>query len=230
MFLVDATYLAPGGLLLLRSMIQWLTIPPLKHHTVPTSAKDTQHPRHHRRTQLTPPPPSSIQSARISSPAVTTHCRRAQVHDPVLDVRCVRRDSYAKVDIPMNNLVEEVKDMFANIQQNLFDVAKQKRDASIQVARTWDEFTEALNEKKLILAPGGRRGCQARTKGEIGAAKSLCSPFDQPELPEGHFALHPESQRRSGPSGAGATKHFSSYPSLFVGFRTFSISIFKHSL
>lgn len=26
---------------------------------------------------------------------------------------------------------------------------------------------------------------KARTKGEIGAAKSLCSPFDQPELPEG---------------------------------------------
>ena len=68
-------------------------------------------------------------------------------------VRCVRRDNSAKVDIPMNNLVEEVKDMFANIQQNLFDVAKQKRDASIQVTRTWDEFTEALNEKKLILAP-----------------------------------------------------------------------------
>lgn len=26
---------------------------------------------------------------------------------------------------------------------------------------------------------------KARTKGEMGAAKSLCSPFDQPELPEG---------------------------------------------
>lgn len=26
---------------------------------------------------------------------------------------------------------------------------------------------------------------KARTKGEMGAAKTLCSPFDQPELPEG---------------------------------------------
>jgi hypothetical protein len=26
---------------------------------------------------------------------------------------------------------------------------------------------------------------KARTKGETGAAKTLCSPFDQPELPEG---------------------------------------------
>jgi len=29
------------------------------------------------------------------------------------------------------------------------------------------------------------RDVKARTKGETGAAKTLCSPFDQPELPEG---------------------------------------------
>lgn len=63
-------------------------------------------------------------------------------------VRCVRRDNSANVDIPMNNLVEEVKDIVC-----YFDVAKQKPYASIQVAGTWDEFTEALNEKKLIMAP-----------------------------------------------------------------------------
>lgn len=28
---------------------------------------------------------------------------------------------------------------------------------------------------------------KARTKGEMGAAKTLCSPFDQPELPEGNI-------------------------------------------
>jgi len=31
---------------------------------------------------------------------------------------------------------------------------------------------------------------KARTKGEMGAAKTLCSPFDQPELPEGIILLH----------------------------------------
>lgn len=30
---------------------------------------------------------------------------------------------------------------------------------------------------------------KARTKGETGAAKTLCSPFDQPELPEGIILL-----------------------------------------
>ncbi|GFY98619.1 class II aaRS and biotin synthetases superfamily protein [Actinidia rufa] len=96
----------------------------------------------------------------------------------------------AKVDIPMASLVEQVKDTLANIQQSLFDVAKQKRDACIQVVKTWDEFTEALSHKKLILAPWCNeeeveKDVKARTKGEIGAAKTLCSPFDQPALDEG---------------------------------------------
>lgn len=68
-------------------------------------------------------------------------------------MRTVRRDTAAKVDIPMANLVEKVKEMVDNIQQNLFDVAKQKRDACIETVRTWDEFIEALGQKKMILAP-----------------------------------------------------------------------------
>lgn len=35
----------------------------------------------------------------------------------------------------------------------MFDVAKQKRDAACVMVKTWDEFVEALNQKKLILAP-----------------------------------------------------------------------------
>ncbi|KAE8008396.1 hypothetical protein FH972_004912 [Carpinus fangiana] len=105
-------------------------------------------------------------------------------------VRAVRRDNSAKIDIPSAKLVEQVQEMLDNIQQSLFDIAKQKRDASVETVRTWDEFVEALGQRKLILAPWCdeeevEKDVKARTKGEIGAAKSLCSPFDQPELPEG---------------------------------------------
>ncbi|KAL0437035.1 UNVERIFIED_CONTAM: Proline--tRNA ligase, cytoplasmic [Sesamum radiatum] len=105
-------------------------------------------------------------------------------------VRAVRRDNSAKHDIPMADLVERVQDMLNNIQQSLFDVAKQKRDACIKVVHTWEEFVEALSQKKMILAPwcdeeAVEKDVKARTKGDMGAAKSLCSPFDQPELPEG---------------------------------------------
>ncbi|KAK6911312.1 Proline-tRNA ligase, class II, C-terminal [Dillenia turbinata] len=105
-------------------------------------------------------------------------------------VRAARRDNSAKVDLPMANLVEQVRDMLDDIQKSLFNAAKEKRDACIKVAKTWDEFVEALGQKKMILAPWCdeeevEKDVKTRTKGEMGAAKTLCSPFDQPELPEG---------------------------------------------
>ncbi|XP_066350975.1 proline--tRNA ligase, cytoplasmic [Miscanthus floridulus] len=105
-------------------------------------------------------------------------------------VRIVRRDNGAKADIPVTNLVEEVKVLLDEIQTNLFKAAQEKRDACVQVINTWDEFTTALNNKRLILAPWCdeeevEKDVKAQTKGELGAAKTLCTPFEQPELPEG---------------------------------------------
>ena len=68
-------------------------------------------------------------------------------------MRVVRRDNGAKVDIPVTNLVEEVKVLLDEIQKNLFKTAQEKRDACVHVVNTWDEFTTTLNNKKLILAP-----------------------------------------------------------------------------
>ncbi|KAK8265133.1 hypothetical protein V6Z12_D12G158000 [Gossypium hirsutum] len=86
-------------------------------------------------------------------------------------VHAVRRDNGEKTDISRVFLVE----------QNLFDVAKQKRDACIEVVKTWDEFVKALGQKKLILAPWCdeeevEKDVKARTRGEMGAAKSLFVP------------------------------------------------------
>ncbi|KAI4378233.1 hypothetical protein MLD38_015742 [Melastoma candidum] len=105
-------------------------------------------------------------------------------------VRAVRRDNSAKCDIPQANLVEKVKELLDDIQKSLFNAAQEKRDACVQVVKTWDEFVEALGQKKLILAPWCdeeevEKDVKARTKGETGAAKTLCCPFEQPELPEG---------------------------------------------
>jgi prolyl-tRNA synthetase len=68
-------------------------------------------------------------------------------------VRIVRRDNGAKVDVPSTGLVEHVRVLLDGIQDNLFEKAKEKRDACIKVINTWDEFAAALNDKKLILAP-----------------------------------------------------------------------------
>ncbi|CAO2206287.1 unnamed protein product [Urochloa humidicola] len=107
-------------------------------------------------------------------------------------VRIVRRDNGAKVVVPVTNMVEEVAVLLDRIQENLFRTATERRDACIQVIHTWDEFITALNNKRLILAPWCdeekvEKDVKVRTRGEgeLGAAKTLCTPFDQPELPEG---------------------------------------------
>ncbi|KAI3927987.1 hypothetical protein MKW98_023588 [Papaver atlanticum] len=105
-------------------------------------------------------------------------------------VLVVRRDNGAKEDISRTNLVDHIKDLLENVLQSLFDAAKQKRDACVTAAKTWEDFSKALNEKMMILAPWCdeeevERYVKTRTKGKMGACKTLCTSFDQPELPEG---------------------------------------------
>nr|GEU67550.1 proline--tRNA ligase, cytoplasmic [Tanacetum cinerariifolium] len=97
-------------------------------------------------------------------------------------VRAVRRDNGSKVDLPMADLGDKVKGMLDDIQESMFDVAKQKRDACIQVTNTWDEFIEALGQKKLILAPWcdeERKQFQGSSMVESrNSVKSLCLDGD----------------------------------------------------
>jgi prolyl-tRNA synthetase len=37
----------------------------------------------------------------------------------------------------------------------------------------------------MLLLQEVEKDVKARTKGDLGAAKTLCTPFDQPDLPEG---------------------------------------------
>uniref|UniRef100_A0A0D6QXG0 proline--tRNA ligase n=1 Tax=Araucaria cunninghamii TaxID=56994 RepID=A0A0D6QXG0_ARACU len=105
-------------------------------------------------------------------------------------VRIVRRDNFAKEDVPLDHLTKRVGELLEEIQSNLFEKAKLKRDSCIKKANSWDEFMDALNDKMMVLAPwcdelDVEEDVKARTKGETGAAKTLCMPFDQPDLPEG---------------------------------------------
>ncbi|KAH7523952.1 hypothetical protein FEM48_Zijuj06G0066600 [Ziziphus jujuba var. spinosa] len=132
---------------------------------------------------------------------VTSHAKRLMLKQflmPVLPlnwlmvtISVVHRDNSERAEIPMANLVEKVREKLVTIQKSLHDAAEQKRDACIQTVRTWDEFIEALGQRKLILAPWCdeekvEEDVKARAKGEMGACKTLiCTPFEQPELPKG---------------------------------------------
>ena len=62
---------------------------------------------------------------------------------------------------------------------------------SIVTVTKWDDFVPALDAKKMILAPwceevAVEEDVKTRSASEEGAgAKTLCIPFDQPDLPAG---------------------------------------------
>lgn len=102
----------------------------------------------------------------------------------------VRRDNLVKQNVPLDCLSSRVGELLEEIQKDMFERAKVKRDSCIVKAENWDEFINALNNKMMVLAPwcdevDVEEDVKAKTKGEMGAAKTLCMPFDQPELPEG---------------------------------------------
>lgn len=102
----------------------------------------------------------------------------------------VRRDNFEKQNVPLDCLSSRVGELLEKIQKDMFERAKIKRDSCIVKAENWDEFMQALNSKMMVLAPwcdevDVEEDVKTKTKGEMGAAKTLCMPFDQPELPEG---------------------------------------------
>jgi len=108
-------------------------------------------------------------------------------------VRVVRRDLEDKAegrsqDIPVANLLEEITKLLEKIQKDLLERAREERASCIDVAYNWEDFITALNNKKMVLAPWCdevevEESVKARTKGEAGAAKTLCLPFEQDTLP-----------------------------------------------
>jgi len=115
-------------------------------------------------------------------------------------VVAVRRDTKEKITIPGSTLVDDLKKMLINIQQHLYNKAKRAKDEHTKSALTWNEFLEHLNNKNIVKVPFC---CTNECEGEVkiksaeqskahgsdqkfeltGAAKSLCIPFEQDELP-----------------------------------------------
>eukprot|EP00271_Cylindrocystis_brebissonii_P000318 TRINITY_DN10418_c0_g1_i1.p1 TRINITY_DN10418_c0_g1~~TRINITY_DN10418_c0_g1_i1.p1 ORF type:complete len:587 (+),score=173.53 TRINITY_DN10418_c0_g1_i1:153-1913(+) len=103
----------------------------------------------------------------------------------------VRRDTGAKEMVKWAGMIERVKAILEEVQAALLAKATAERDASIARVTKWEDFIPALDAKKMVLAPWCdevevEEDVKKRSAaGEGGAAKTLCMPFDQPELPEG---------------------------------------------
>jgi len=118
--------------------------------------------------------------------------------------RLVRRDTGAKSDEPVETLSAFVPNLMDTIQSDLFIKAKAGRDEKLVRVTKWDDFVPALEKQCLVLTPWCKDSewedkvkAMSReaglAEGEVEedtcatsvAAKTLCIPFEQPDLPEG---------------------------------------------
>jgi len=102
-----------------------------------------------------------------------------------------RRDTGEKVFIPMTDCLEKTQALLSQIQKDMLEKARAEFNDSIVKVTDWDDFVPALDSKKMILAPWCEEipveeDVKKRSASEDGAgAKTLCIPFDQPELAPG---------------------------------------------
>jgi prolyl-tRNA synthetase len=120
-----------------------------------------------------------------------------------------RRDISGNKDkfaVPLAELEARTRQTLDEFQQHLFNKAKREREEHTKIARTWDEFMEALEAGNIVLTPwcdnshceeevkAKSSACakeavkEAEERGEesfmlTAAAKTLCKPFEHPELP-----------------------------------------------
>ncbi|KOO22648.1 bifunctional aminoacyl-tRNA synthetase [Chrysochromulina tobinii] len=124
-------------------------------------------------------------------------------------VRVVRRDTNAKLDVPWSVLPQQIALLLVQMQHEMLERATALRDAALKTVVEWKDFVptlqlghmaltpfcndeEATHFEELVkekskaeaLAASGAEAEDARTSTSV-AAKTLCIPFEQPPLPEG---------------------------------------------
>ena len=97
-------------------------------------------------------------------------------------VEVARRDTLEKESLRQADLAIKVQHLLEQIQINLLDRAKEYRDKFTNVATTWNEFTELLDDKGGFVQAhwDGTEETEQKIKEET-KATIRCIPFDQKE-------------------------------------------------
>ncbi|MDD4819574.1 MAG: proline--tRNA ligase [Flavobacteriales bacterium] len=93
-----------------------------------------------------------------------------------------RRDTMTKEFMPMENIVESVKNLLNDIQKNLYNKALALRTERTYKVNTWEEFLDVINVKcGFALAPwDGTTETEEKIK-ELTKATIRCIPLDSVE-------------------------------------------------
>ncbi|KAH3900439.1 probable Putative proline--tRNA ligase YHR020W [Saccharomycodes ludwigii] len=115
-------------------------------------------------------------------------------------VTVVKRNDSKRMTVKLDELEARIPEILEDIHEELFVAAKQKFDSHRVIVDEWKDFVHALNQKNVILSPWcGVEECEEDIKNSSAqkddgeefeqdekspsmGAKSLCIPFDQPEL------------------------------------------------
>lgn len=112
-------------------------------------------------------------------------------------VEVARRDTKEKTSVSIDGIEAHVKNLLEEIQQNLYNRAKQFRDERITKADTWDAFVELLDKKGGFVSAhwDGTAETEEKIK-ELCKATIRCIPLNNP-LEEGKCILSgkPSTQR-----------------------------------
>lgn len=112
-------------------------------------------------------------------------------------VELARRDTLTKEIVPREEVVEKIKVLMVEIQENLFERAKNFRDSHITRVDSFDEFKEVLNSKGGFISAhwDGTSETELKIKDKTKATIRLI-PIDG-EREEGKcvFSGNPSSQR-----------------------------------
>ncbi|CUM65044.1 uncharacterized protein PRCAT00002664001 [Priceomyces carsonii] len=122
-------------------------------------------------------------------------------------VVAVRRDNRAKYTVKLSELEKRIPEILEEMQKELLENARSAFDNHRKVIHEWKDFVPTLNAKNAIVAPWcGDADCEddikdSSAKKDNGedevedekspsmGAKSLCIPYDQPELKPGQKCI-----------------------------------------
>lgn len=95
----------------------------------------------------------------------------------------VRRDTFEKIEVSLDNLNETITKTLDEIQNNMFKTACEVRDRRTNVAHSLDEIDKVLKENQGYVKTMwcGDEECEEKIKEKTGA-KSRCIPFEQENL------------------------------------------------
>ncbi|MCX6748514.1 MAG: proline--tRNA ligase, partial [Candidatus Pacearchaeota archaeon] len=95
-------------------------------------------------------------------------------------VTLARRDTCEKEQVKISQLAKKIPLLLDDIQDKLYDKAKKFLNSSIEEVKNFQEFREAVKNKKLVLANFcGEKQCEDWIKDKSGGAGSRCIPFKQ---------------------------------------------------